>query len=340
MLAVGTAGRLGCVWRCPPLALAEFSTAPAEALNPHSLAGVRAMLRPGDPAAGCLAAAARAQALREATLEVSVRHNQILLDGIIRKLDRRRRVLLHRAAAMEGVVAQEAMDVVVGGPPGSYAPAHHPLTNEEAAGWNDGNLRPPPPLLREPPGDRLDEYHKHRRSSTTSATLRRAAASPTRHSASASAAALDARSLEDLRQRRRALTAAAGSLYWDVNEIKLRLRVQLGRAAAALERVTADARLPAATAPHDAMALREYFAAGMWAHDRLRDALVWRSLLMESPQAFPTSPPSVAAYLRRYHQPAPPLLACLCPPPQTVAVLQDLYDRKVMRQQRHDRPVR
>ncbi len=49
---------------------------------------------------------------------------------------------------------------------------------------------------------------------------------------------------------------------------RLALHNELARAAAALERVTADARLPAATAPHDAMALREYFAAGMWAHDR------------------------------------------------------------------------
>ena len=32
-----------------------------------------------------------------------LRHNQVLLDFIVRKLDRRRRVLMWRAAAMEGV---------------------------------------------------------------------------------------------------------------------------------------------------------------------------------------------------------------------------------------------
>ncbi len=102
MVCVGTGGALGGVWRSPPLALSEFSTHPAESLNPHSLEGLTAMLRPGDPAHGCLTAAARAQALRAAALEVSVRHNGVLLDGIVRKLDRRRRVLMWRRAAMEG----------------------------------------------------------------------------------------------------------------------------------------------------------------------------------------------------------------------------------------------
>ena len=77
MLAVGTGGALGGVWRCPPLALAEFSTAPAELLNAHSLGGLRAMLRRGDAAHACLPAAVRAQALRAVVLEVSIRHNQV-----------------------------------------------------------------------------------------------------------------------------------------------------------------------------------------------------------------------------------------------------------------------
>ncbi len=33
--------------------------------------------------------------------------------------------------------------------------------------------------------------------------------------------------MEDLRQRRRQLTAAASALYLDINEVKLRLRVQV-----------------------------------------------------------------------------------------------------------------
>eukprot|EP00198_Chlamydomonas_reinhardtii_P013346 XP_001702683.1 predicted protein [Chlamydomonas reinhardtii] len=62
-------------------------------LNAHSLGGLRAMLRRGDAAHACLPAA-------------------VLLDGIIRKLDRRRRVLMWRMAAMEGVADDKAMDVV------------------------------------------------------------------------------------------------------------------------------------------------------------------------------------------------------------------------------------
>jgi hypothetical protein len=77
MVAVGSRGLLGGVWRSPPLALAEFSTSPAELLNPHSLAGLRALLKPGDTANGCLAAAVRAQVLRVVALEVSIRHNQV-----------------------------------------------------------------------------------------------------------------------------------------------------------------------------------------------------------------------------------------------------------------------
>ncbi|KAG2448660.1 hypothetical protein HYH02_006017 [Chlamydomonas schloesseri] len=238
MVAVGTGGALGGVWRCPPLALAEFSTAPAELLNAHSLGGLRAMLRRGEPANACLPAAVRAQVLRAVVLEVSIRHNQVLLDGIIRKLDRRRRVLMWRMAAMEGVADDKAMDVVVGGPPGSYAPAMHPLNPPErppGAHHDDGRREPPPPLMRNPPGEKLDEYQKQRRSSGASASSRRAGShrgAPGPGGGAGGAAArsgLDERSLEDLKQRRRALTAAAGALYLDINEIKLRLRVQARR---------------------------------------------------------------------------------------------------------------
>ncbi len=77
MVAVGTGSVLGGVWRSPPLALAEFSTSPAELLNPHALFGLRAMLDPGAAARACLPAAVRAQALRCAALEMSIRHNQV-----------------------------------------------------------------------------------------------------------------------------------------------------------------------------------------------------------------------------------------------------------------------
>ncbi|GFR41314.1 hypothetical protein Agub_g1996, partial [Astrephomene gubernaculifera] len=239
MLAVGTSGQLGGVWRSPPLALSEFSTHPAEALNPHCLAGMRALLRRGEAAHGCLGAAVRAQVLRAVALEVSVRHNQVLLDGIIRKLDRRRRVLLWRAAAMEGVMDEQAMDVVVGGPPGEYAPALRtavpPFFPASAAtpsstpappgprgGGRGSEVRLVPPLLREPPGERIEEYRKQRRTSSSAAALRASRSQPV-------VALLDEAAREDLRARRRALTAAAGALYLDVFEIKLRLRVQARR---------------------------------------------------------------------------------------------------------------
>ncbi|GIL98929.1 hypothetical protein Vretimale_4247, partial [Volvox reticuliferus] len=113
---------------------------------------------------------------------------------------------------------------------------------------------------------------------------------------------------------------------------RLALHNEAGRLALALERWLAECRVPAATAPHDALALQEYCLAGMWAHDRLRDALSWRALLMEAPDSFPFSPPHVAAFLRRYHCPAAPLCPCLCPPKPTVEVLQALYGSKVLGQ--------
>ncbi len=106
----------------------------------HSLPGVRAMLDPSGVGPATIKSAAQAQALRAATLELAVRHNQVraaqapawrvstqgvvpfcaphhalftfaglatalqeLLDFIVRKLDRRRRVLMWRSAAVEGV---------------------------------------------------------------------------------------------------------------------------------------------------------------------------------------------------------------------------------------------
>ncbi|GIL43563.1 hypothetical protein Vafri_1199, partial [Volvox africanus] len=113
---------------------------------------------------------------------------------------------------------------------------------------------------------------------------------------------------------------------------RLALHNEAGRLGLALERWLAECRVPAATAPHDALALQEYCLAGMWAHDRLRDALSWRALLMEAPESYPFAPPHVTAFLRRYHCPATPLCPCLCPPKPTVEVLQALYSSKVLGQ--------
>ena len=108
MFAVGAGGCVvgGC-WRAPPLALGEFSTQLAELLQPHSPAGLRALLAPAGAVVQpsvVMAEAARAQELRAQALALALHHNQILLDYIVRKLDRRRRVLTWRAAAMEGAV--------------------------------------------------------------------------------------------------------------------------------------------------------------------------------------------------------------------------------------------
>lgn len=117
MFGVGRAGVLGGVWRAPPLAIYEFTTHPAEgSLQIHSLEGLRAMLRPRSGGPQSLRAAAHAQALRCAALETALAHNQVLLDWVIRKLDRRRRVLTWRAAAVEGVSGGAAVVVVVAMP--------------------------------------------------------------------------------------------------------------------------------------------------------------------------------------------------------------------------------
>lgn len=57
---------------------------------------------------------------------------------------------------------------------------------------------------------------------------------------------------------------------------------------------------------------------------RARDALSWRGLLMDSPEAFPFTPPVTEVYLRRYHS-APPCILVLAPPQETVGALQTAY---------------
>lgn len=49
---------------------------------------------------------------------------------------------------------------------------------------------------------------------------------------------------------------------------RLAVHNEAARLALAQERCLAECRVPAATAPHDVMALSEYFVAGMWVHDR------------------------------------------------------------------------
>lgn len=67
-----------------------------------------------------------------------------------------------------------------------------------------------------------------------------------------------------------------------------------------LERMLQDCKIPGATKPLEALQVEEYAVAAMWLHDRLRDALLWRALLMEAPERYPFSPPSEWHYLRRY----------------------------------------
>jgi hypothetical protein len=62
---------------------------------------------------------------------------------------------------------------------------------------------------------------------------------------------------------------------------------------------------------------------------RLRDALAWRALLMDSPELFPFAPPRTAVYTRRYHAPQPPLAASLAPPGPVVVWLREAYEGKV-----------
>jgi hypothetical protein len=114
MVGVGRAGAqgLGGCWRWPPLALAEFATASADAVQLHSLPHVRALIR-SQPCTGSVGgaeagqrrgidthataaprkagvgaegavsgqeimrAAARAQALAAASVDVAVLHNQV-----------------------------------------------------------------------------------------------------------------------------------------------------------------------------------------------------------------------------------------------------------------------
>ena len=76
MVGVGTSGVLGGVWRSPPIALMEFSTSPSELLDFYSLEGAYFIFsRHGQKV---LRRAVKAQALRLATLTVSIKHNQVV----------------------------------------------------------------------------------------------------------------------------------------------------------------------------------------------------------------------------------------------------------------------
>ncbi|KAG1663405.1 hypothetical protein FOA52_011683, partial [Chlamydomonas sp. UWO 241] len=217
LFGVGGAGCLGGVWRTPPIALAETSTQLAELLRPHSLAGLRAMLTPGGQGGAVIAAAATAQSLRAQSLLLALRHNQVLLDFVTRKLDRRRRVLVWRACAMDGVaggrggassgantggggvtatvpaVPSVAADTPVGRPPGAYAPAA--LAHHRPPAVTRPHEPRPPPLLAPPADERLPGLDK-----------------------------LDAKAVADLKACRRRLVGCAAPLWLDLTLLKLRLR--------------------------------------------------------------------------------------------------------------------
>ncbi|KAL6758143.1 hypothetical protein V8C86DRAFT_3093844 [Haematococcus lacustris] len=206
MMGVGGAGCLGAVWRCPPLALAEFTTSPTELLQ--------------------------AQAARAAALLTALAHNQVLLDWVTRKLDRRRRVLMWRAAAVEGRADGAATDMIVGAPPGHYAHALYQPTNRLP-------ISAQLPLLADPPLPRHQQYMHMRRAGHTRAENiggnamggslpGSAATSPDRSSASIREPSkydlLDARGMADLRMTRRRLVESVSPLWLDLAALQLELR--------------------------------------------------------------------------------------------------------------------
>ncbi|GAX75360.1 hypothetical protein CEUSTIGMA_g2804.t1 [Chlamydomonas eustigma] len=261
MFGVGSAGVLGGIWRAPPLALAEFSTQMAELLQPHSLAGLRAMLEGksglgsvgkrgavkqnggasatprvipiSDDGPDAMANAARAQILRVLSLELSIKHNQILLDFIVRKLDRRRRVLMWRAAAMEGVTGRPGQgdtDLVVGAPPGHYAPAVPPGVHKPPGHGPEKyeqQIVEDPPLLRDPPKPKVlkTRYHRGIANSSkddTGSQSEGAVSGP--GGRNEGVGALSSRALNDLKACRRRLCNDASPLWLDIISLKLKLR--------------------------------------------------------------------------------------------------------------------
>jgi len=84
--------------------------------------------------------------------------------------------------------------------------------------------------------------------------------------------------------------------------------------------------------PGAAVSLAEYALAGMWAHDRLRDGLVWRAMLMETPTQYPGVVPRESDFLRRYHD-APlallPVGPCQPISPSVRAWMERTYEARV-----------
>eukprot|EP00798_Chlamydomonas_sp_ICE-L_P018323 gene18323-24785_t len=225
MMAVGRSGLIGGVWRVPPLALSEFTTSPSELLQPHSLTALKALMSQDSLQMKTLRAASQAQSLREIAFHTSTTHNQILLDFVIRKLDRRRRVLMWRTAAMEGDTDESTMDVCIGGPPGQYAPSAYEPTNNIYHSVV-------PPLLKEPAKARMQTYQQKRRHSRTQGTKggksrsRASSFSSSMDGGEEQIELLDARSQGDFKESRKMLTEAVSPLWLDVHDIKLSLRKQ------------------------------------------------------------------------------------------------------------------
>ncbi|KAF5842459.1 hypothetical protein DUNSADRAFT_7068 [Dunaliella salina] len=84
--------------------------------------------------------------------------------------------------------------------------------------------------------------------------------------------------------------------------------------------------------PGAAVSLAEYALEGIWAHDRLRDGLVWRAMLMEAPTQYPGVVPQESDFLRRYHD-APlsllPVGPCQPVSPGVRAWMERAYEARV-----------
>ena len=247
MVAVGAGGTaIGAIWRAPPLAIAELSTKLSESIQLHSVEGLRASLSSSYPA---LSVAARMQRLRVTSLLLAIRHNQVLLDFIVRKMDRRRRVLTWRLAAMEGAGASRdarLTDVVLGGPPSSYSPSaplsriHPPFAFNNGQAGDKGDR----PTLSEPPPtkqlshqirkniSRIDRHHsidpeldeggKGVKAMDTKGPKGGPGGDESSHAHAHPH--LDNYSMNELKASRRKLTLIASELFLDVAAIKLRLR--------------------------------------------------------------------------------------------------------------------
>ncbi|GAX75359.1 hypothetical protein CEUSTIGMA_g2803.t1 [Chlamydomonas eustigma] len=114
------------------------------------------------------------------------------------------------------------------------------------------------------------------------------------------------------------------------NAERIAIHNEINRLHLLTERVVAECCPSFSTHPLKAQEITEYLLHGVWSHDRIRDALAWRSMLMDQPELYPFRPAHEGHYLRRFHRPLPLHLNLLPPTASAKAFFELHYQNAVL----------